>query len=36
MQFRRILKQTERLQKLRISINRTKKELKREATENHA
>jgi hypothetical protein len=36
MQFRRILKQTERLQKLRISINRTKKELNREATENHA
>jgi len=36
MQFRRILKQTERLQKLRININRTKKELKREATENHA
>jgi hypothetical protein len=36
MQFRRILKQTERLQKLRISINRTKKELNRETTENHA
>jgi hypothetical protein len=36
MQFKRILKRTERLQKQRIQINRTKKELRNEATQNHA
>lgn len=36
MQFKRILKRTERLQKQRIQINRMKKELQSEAAQNHA
>lgn len=36
MQFRRILKRTERLQQQRIQINRIKKELRSEASQNYA
>lgn len=36
MQFSRILRRTERLQEQRININRLKKDLRSEATKNHA